>query len=63
VDGAYAPNQHGHGKYFPTIESLNYDNYLVAVNQILDIELSFTLSDGATCGTRGSKETTGDVLM
>ncbi len=39
-------------RHFPPIDKLSYDNYLVAVNEILAWEYQFTLADGANCGTR-----------
>ncbi len=44
-------------RHFPAIEKLDYQNYLVAVNEILNEQYQFTLKDGANCGTKGSKDT------
>ncbi len=44
-------------RHFPAIEKLSYDNYLVAVNEILKVEYQFTLADGANCGAYSSAKT------
>ncbi len=41
--------------HFPVIDKLDYDNYLVAVNEIPNTsEYQFILADGANCGIKGS---------
>ena len=41
--------------HFSAIDKLDYDNYLVAVNEITSKrQFQFTLLDGASCGSGGS---------
>ena len=47
------PTEH---TYFPTIEKLNYENYLMAVNVIDYNEFKFTLRNGAHCGDETDSE-------
>ncbi len=41
-------------RHFPAIDKLDYNNYLVAVNEIPRFRYHFTLQDGASCGSEGS---------
>ena len=50
------PIQGKQQRHFPPIEKLNYNNCLVAVNEILNHEYQFILSDGTNCGTKSNKE-------
>ena len=43
-------------RHFPSTDKLNYDNFLVALNEILDVEWLFVLRDGAFSGTKGGKD-------
>ena len=43
-------------RHFPAIDKLDYENYLVVINEIPGFEYQFTLSNGANCGTKGSED-------
>ncbi len=40
-------------RHFPPIRKLSYDNYLVAVSEILNWDYQFTFADGDDCGSLG----------
>ena len=43
--------------HFPAIDKLDYNNYIVALNEAPEtVEFQFTLNNGANCGTKGSHE-------
>jgi hypothetical protein len=51
----YLPVEKEQDRHFPAIDKLNYDNYLISINQIHSTEqYQFTLLDGANCGSKGS---------
>ena len=53
----YLPIQGKQERHFPAIEKLNYNNYLVAYNELDRFaEFQFILKDGANCGTKGRNE-------
>ena len=40
-------------RHFPASDKLDFENYLVALNEIIVAQFQFTLRDGANCGTKG----------
>ena len=51
----YLPIKKQHDRHFPTIDKLDYENYIVAVTENFYThwhEYKFTLRDGANCGTK-----------
>ncbi len=50
----YMPLKGKQDRHFPSIEKLDYNNYLVALNEISNFEYQFIFRDGTCCATKGT---------